>query len=88
MSAQTTLERTGASSRLKLVESPGGVSRDAISQALAGIESLTQAGTDDTEFILEDDGLGCMRGMAVVFAINVVILGLGCLGWTLWHLLR
>jgi hypothetical protein len=88
MSTQTSLERTGATSRLRLVESPGDISSDAISQALAGIESLTHAGTEDTAFIPEDDCLGCMRGMAVVFAINVVILGLGCLGWTLWRLLR
>jgi len=36
----------------------------------------------------EDDGLGCMRGFAVVLACNAVLALLVAGGWELWRLLR
>jgi hypothetical protein len=35
-----------------------------------------------------DDGLGCMRGLAVAMLCNVVFVLIIAAGWELWRLLR
>jgi hypothetical protein len=63
-------------------------SDDVVSEALAGIQSLTEDTRRESSLVMLDDGLGCIRAMAFVFAFDIVILGLGSLGWKLWHLLH
>lgn len=35
-----------------------------------------------------DDGLGCMRGLAVAMLCNVILASIVIVGWELWRLLR
>ncbi len=35
-----------------------------------------------------DDGLGCMRGLAVAMLCNVILASIIIAGWELWRLLR
>ena len=44
--------------------------------------------TDEPQAVPEDDGLGCMRGLAVAMLCNVVFVLMVAAGWELWRMLR
>ena len=48
----------------------------------------TAALLEEEPFAPADDGLGCMRGLAIAMLCNIVLALVGTACWELWRLLR
>jgi hypothetical protein len=52
------------------------------------VNRLKLAEADQPQVAPEDDGLGCVRGLAVAMLCNVIFLLMIAAGWELWRVLR